>query len=116
MKVKLNILVVCGRNKRRSKTAEQIFRADSTLNIRSAGLSPKSPSQVSESKIEWSDAIMVMEDSHKNRISGQYRHLELPPIFVLHIEDEFEYMDEELIELLEERIQNTVKYELKNYG
>jgi len=116
LKDKLNILIVCGRNKRRSKTAEQIYRADSNLDIRSAGLSPKSPSQISESKIEWSDAIMVMEDSHKNRISGQYRHLELPPIFVLHIEDEFEYMDEELIELLEERIPNTVKYELKNYG
>lgn len=108
--------MVCGRNKRRSKTAEQIFRADSKLDIRSAGLSPKSPSQINETKIEWSDAIMVMEDSQKNRISGQYRHLGLPPIFVLHIEDEFEYMDEELIELLEERIPNTVKYELKNYG
>lgn len=59
---------------------------------------------------------MVMEDAQKNRISGQFRHLKLPPIFVLHIEDEFEYMDEELIEILEERIPNTIKYEMKNYG
>lgn len=116
MKSKLNILVVCGRNKRRSKTAEMIFKSRETFKIKSAGLSPKSQSQISESKIEWSDAIMVMEDNHKNRISGQYRHLELPPIFVLHIEDEFEYMDEELIQLLKERIPSTIKYELKNYG
>ena len=79
-------------------------------------MSPKSPSQISGSKIEWADAIMVMEDAQKNRISGQFRHLKLPPIFVLHIEDEFEYMDEELIEILEERIPNTIKYEMKNYG
>ena len=109
-------MVVCGRNKRRSKTAEQIYRKNAKIDVRSAGLSPKSPSQISESKIEWSDAIMVMEDNQKNRINGQYRHIELPPIFVLHIEDEFEFMDEELIELLEERIPNTIKYELKNYG
>lgn len=111
----LNILVVCGRNKRRSKTAESIFRKNQDMNLRSAGLSPKSPSQISESKIEWADAIMVMEDTHKNRITSQYRHVKLPPIFVLHIEDAFEYMDEDLVEMLKERIPNTIQYDLKNY-
>ncbi len=115
MKSKLNILVVCGRNKRRSKTAESIFRKEPLFNIKSAGLSPKSPSQISDSKIDWSDAIMVMEDGHKARILGQHRHLELPPIFVLHIEDEYEFMQQELIEILTERIPETIKYELKNY-
>ena len=112
----LKILVVCGRNKRRSKTAESIFRNQNRFYIKSAGLSPKSPSQISESKIIWSDAVMVMEDAHKNRIMGQFRYLSLPPIFVLHIEDEYEYMNKELIEILEERIPNTIKYEMNNYG
>src|SRR6056297_2868333 len=111
---KIKILVVCGRNKRRSKTAESIFRKETKFKIQSAGLSPKSPSQISESKINWSDAIMVMEDGHKARISKQYLHLSLPPIYVLHIEDEFDYMQAELIEILEERIPNTIKYEMKN--
>ncbi len=35
-----NILVVCGRNKKRSRTAEHIFKNDNRFNIRSAGLSP----------------------------------------------------------------------------
>lgn len=109
---KLNILVVCGRNKRRSKTAEFIFREEEDFIIRSAGLSPKSPSQISESKIEWADTIMVMEDPQKVRIREQFRHLHLPPIFVLQIEDEYEYMDEELISILQERIPETIKYEL----
>jgi protein-tyrosine phosphatase len=113
MDEKLKILVVCGRNKRRSKTAESIFRKEPNFKIQSAGLSPKSPSHISKSKINWSDAIMVMEDGHKARILGQYRHLILPPIYVLHVEDEFEYMQAELIEILEERILNTIKYEIK---
>lgn len=112
-----NILVVCGRNKRRSKTAESIFRKDRRFKIQSVGLSPKSPSQISANKIDWADAILVMEDEHKARILGQYRHLELPGIYVLHIEDEYEFMQPELVEILKERIPNTLKYEmkLKNY-
>ena len=118
MKVTPNILVVCGRNKRRSKTAESIFRKETYFNIKSVGLSPKSPSQISDTKIEWADAILVMEDGHKARISGQFRHLNLPMICVLHIEDEYDYMQSELIEILKERIPNTLKYEMKleNYG
>ena len=71
MKHKLNILVVCGRNKRRSKTAEMIFRKERNFNMQSAGLSPKSPSQINSTKIEWSDAILLMEDGHKLRIVSQ---------------------------------------------
>ena len=113
-----NILVVCGRNKRRSKTAESIFRKEREFKIQSAGLSPKSPSQINETKINWADAKLVMEDGHKARISDQYRHLDLPSIYVLHIEDEYEFMQSELVEILEERIPNILKYEMKieNYG
>ncbi len=107
-----NILVVCGRNKRRSKTAETLFRKDTRFHTRSAGLSPKSPSQISEHKIDWADAILVMEDGHKARIRKEFRSLDLPPICVLHIEDEFDYMDAELVELLSEKIPAVVEFEL----
>lgn len=106
-----NILVVCGRNKRRSRTAEYIFKNDSRFNIRSVGLSPKSERQIKENDINWSDLIFVMEDGQGARISGNYRHLDLPPINVLHIEDEYEYLDDELIELLTERINSTLRFE-----
>jgi protein-tyrosine-phosphatase len=43
---KPNILVVCGRNKRRSRTAEYVFKNDQRFNIRSVGLSPKSEQQI----------------------------------------------------------------------
>ncbi|PZX46327.1 MULTISPECIES: protein-tyrosine-phosphatase [Algoriphagus] len=103
-----NILVVCGRNKRRSRTAEYIFKNDQRFNIRSVGLSPKSERQIKERDIEWSDLIFVMEDGQGNRISGAFRHLEIPEIEVLQIEDEYEYLDEELIEMLTDRINSTL--------
>lgn len=68
--------------------------------------------QSSEAKINWADAILVMEDGHKSRITGQYRHLQLPAIHVLHIEDEYTYMQAELVEILEDRIPNILKYEM----
>jgi predicted protein tyrosine phosphatase len=64
---KPNVLVVCGRNKRRSRTAEYIFKNDNRFNIRSVGLSPKSERQIKENDINWSDLIFVMEDGQGGR-------------------------------------------------
>ena len=107
--IRPNILVVCGRNKRRSRTAEHIFKNDSRFNIRSVGLSPKSDRKISEKDIKWSDIIFVMEHGQEKQISGIYRHLELPRIEVLDIEDSFEFMDEELIHTLTDRINYTMR-------
>jgi protein-tyrosine phosphatase len=99
-----NILVVCGRNKKRSRTAEQIFRNDERLNIRSAGLSPSSDRKLSEGDLDWADLGFVMEPDQRAKIRSQYSHLELPDIEVLDIPDDYEFMDEELVEMLLGRI------------
>ncbi|MDO1447657.1 protein-tyrosine-phosphatase [Rhodocytophaga aerolata] len=104
MSEKPTVLVVCGRNKRRSRTAEYIFKNDMRFSIRSAGLSPKSDRQLSEKDITWADIILVMERSQKARIVATYRHIHLPTIEVLHIADVYDYLDSELIELLTEKI------------
>ena len=88
MKDRPNILVVCGRNKRRSRTAEYIFKNDSRFSIRSVGLSAKSNRQIGDRDIIWSDLIFVMEDGQASRVSGVFRHLGLPPIHVLNIPDD----------------------------
>lgn len=104
-----NILVVCGRNKKRSRTAESIFKNDNRFNIRSAGLSPKSDRKISESDLNWADLIFVMETGQRAKIWGLYRHIELPLIEILDIPDDYEFMDKELIELLTDRINDTLK-------
>ena len=104
-----HILVVCGRNKRRSKTAETLFRGDARYDVQGAGLSPRSPRRVREDLLTWADAVLVMEDAHKARIREQYRDLDLPPIAVLHIDDVYAYLQPELVEELEVAVPDAVR-------
>ncbi len=104
-----NILVVCGRNKKRSRTAESIFKNDNRFSIRSAGLSPKSDRKITENDLSWADLIFVMETGHRAKIWGLYRHMELPPIEILNIPDDYEFMDNELVEMLTDRINDTLR-------
>jgi protein-tyrosine phosphatase len=104
-----NILVVCGRNKKRSRTAEHIFKNDDRFNIRSAGLSPQSDHKITENDLNWADSVFVMEPGQRVRIWSQYKHLDLPDIEVLYIADDYEFLDEELVDLLSERINSSLK-------
>lgn len=109
MNQRLNVLVVCGRNKKRSRTAEHIFKNDNRFNIRSAGLSPQSDHKLTENDLNWADLAFVMDAGQRNRIRDQFRQLNLPEINVLDIPDDYEFMDEELIDLLTDRITSTLK-------
>jgi predicted protein tyrosine phosphatase len=103
------VLVVCGKNKRRSKTAEKIFCNDQRIRIMSAGLSEKSVRKLTQSDIEKADIIIVMENEHKQRIRAMCRSINIAPVEVLGIEDRYEYMDIELVELLESGINSILK-------
>jgi len=104
-----NILVVCGKNKKRSRTAEFIFKNDNRFNIRSVGLSPKSERKISEKDLNWADLVLVMESDHKSKILDVYPHVDLPIMEVLNIPDEYKFMDDELILLLNEKINYSLK-------
>ncbi len=106
---KPKILFFCGRNKWRSPTTYAIYKSDPRIEVRSAGVSGKSPHPISNSDIEWADVILIMEPKYKARIQGLFRDLKLPPINSLEIPDEYEYMDEELIEL----IKSSAEYHIK---
>lgn len=100
MNDKLNILYVCGKNKKRSRTAEHIFKNDPRFNVRSAGLSPKSDRKLSAADLSWADIVFVMEADHRKKIEELHGRQEHSEIVVLHIPDEYEFMDEELVGLL----------------
>lgn len=99
-----HILVVCARNKKRSRTAEYIFKNDNRFAIRSVGLSVKSPRKISENDLNWASLVLAMENNHRAKIKEVYSFLDLPPIEVLGIPDDYEFMDAELIEILEDKI------------
>lgn len=98
-------MVVCGRNKRRSRTAESIFKNDARFNIRSAGLSPSSDRKLSENDLRWSQLVLVMEKQQRSRITHAYSYLDMPTIEVMDIPDEYDYMDAELVSILTEKIE-----------
>lgn len=60
--VRPQLLVVCGRNKRRSRTAEFLFKNDNRFSLRSVGLSPKSERKITANDLRWADRIFVMDE------------------------------------------------------
>jgi len=100
--------VICGQNKRRSRTAEAIFKNDQRFAIRSVGLSPKSDRKIREKDIIWADLILVIETRYRNKLRDSYPQVEMPEIEILHIPDDYEFMDAELISLLEDGVNHVI--------
>jgi protein-tyrosine phosphatase len=97
----MNILFVCSGNKWRSRTAEAIFKHNQNHNVKSAGTENNARVKVTEKLIGWADLIFVMEKRHKQRLQEKFdRILTIKKIVVLDIEDNYRFMDEELIETL----------------
>ena len=98
---RLNLLFVCSRNQWRSPTAEQVWRRDPRVNVRSAGTASGARHLVSETDLAWADVVLVMEDKHKSRLLAEHRALlHRKPLYVLDIPDDYRYMDPELVALL----------------
>ena len=72
---------------------------------RSAGTSPNAKRTVNAADIRWADIILVMEKKHKDRLNARFaRMLNHKPVHVLDIPDIYEYMDQELVEELQSRV------------
>lgn len=99
-----HLLFLCSQNKLRSPTAEAIFSEYTTVEVDSAGLNNDAVTPLSPEQIHWADIILVMENSHKNRLNRKYKeHLAGKRVVVLNIPDDYDYMDSELIEILKDR-------------
>ena len=103
----MNILFVCSRNKWRSRTAETIFKNSQDFNAKSAGTEPSARIKVTSKRIEWADIIFTMEKKHKQRLSENFPiEIEGKKIIILDIPEEYKYMDEELIEEIQSKVDN----------
>ena len=87
-------------NQRRSLTADHLYRNDARLEVRSGGVRPEAKRRVSEGDLLWADVVFVMERGHKQRIAQEFAGLTLPPIEVLDVPDDYDYMDADLQEML----------------
>jgi predicted protein tyrosine phosphatase len=101
----INILFICSRNQWRSPTAEKVWQSHPAVKARSAGTSPNARRPVSVKDLQWAQIIFVMEDKHKSRLLAEYRRLlEHKTIHVLDIPDEYQCMDAELVEQLQQSV------------
>jgi len=99
------ILFVCSRNRRRSLTAETIFKGEPGWDVRSAGTEESARIKVTAGQLGWSDIIVVMEKRHKERLQQKYpEELAAKRCICLFISDEYEFMDPDLIQLLREKM------------
>jgi len=102
----MNILFICSRNKKRSCTAETIFRDVQGHKVWSAGTEANAIVRVSEKLINRSDMIFVMEKVHRDKLIYQFGDLLADKtIVILDIPDEYEYMDEELVTMLRDMME-----------
>jgi predicted protein tyrosine phosphatase len=99
------ILFVCSQNKLRSPTAEQVFSTWPNIDVLSAGTNHDAEEPISVELVEWADVIVVMEQQHRNKVNKKFRkNLNGKRVLVLNIPDDFEYMQPELVRLLEAKV------------
>lgn len=101
----MNVLFVCSRNEWRSLTAETIYKNNEFILAKSAGTSPSARIKINQKHIDWAELIFVMEKKHRQLLEQRFENnLDRPKIIVLNIPDEYQYMDEELIEELRTKV------------
>jgi predicted protein tyrosine phosphatase len=101
----LKLLFVCSRNRRRSLTAEMHFSGLPCLEVRSAGTQPSARVVVNEGHVKWADIIFAMEKSHLAKLHRKFGDaLDGKCLITLHIPDDYETMQDELIDELEAKV------------
>ncbi|MBV9462801.1 MAG: protein tyrosine phosphatase [Verrucomicrobiae bacterium] len=95
------ILFVCSRNRLRSLTAEKVFAEFPDFEARSVGTQPDARILVTEGHLGWADVIFVMEKEHLAKLRDKFPDaLEGKKIFTLHIPDDYQFMQPELVDEL----------------
>lgn len=101
----IRALFICTQNRLRSPTAEQVFSLWPGVETDSAGLGNDANVTLTFEQIEWATLIFVMEKAHRNKLSKKFKtHLKGKRVICLNIPDEYEFMQPELIKLLEAKV------------
>ena len=105
------VLFICSQNRLRSPTAEQIFSTNPNIECTSAGLNNDAENKVTPELVEWADIIFVMEKAHRNKLKSKFKaQLDKASVICLNIPDEYDYMDPELVRLLEVKVPRFLPY------
>ena len=104
------LLFICGKNRLRSPTAEHTFSQNPGLEVASAGIDRDADEPVSGALLEWADVIFVMEKGHLGKLRRRFgKHLNRQRVICLGIKDQYDYMDPELVALLEREVEPFIR-------
>lgn len=99
------LLFICSRNRRRSLTAEKILAGLPGYEVRSAGTQPVARIVINAGHLGWADLVFVMEKRHGQQIREKFPEAAAEkPIIALHIPDDYEFMQPELIDELHAKL------------
>jgi predicted protein tyrosine phosphatase len=99
------ILFVCGKNRHRSTTAEEIFAGMDGIEVSSAGTSPDAECPVSADLLEWADQVFVMEQRQRRYLQTHFGAvLKDKKIICFGVPDVYSYMQPELVALLRTKV------------
>jgi predicted protein tyrosine phosphatase len=105
MGISMNLLFICGKNRLRSPTAEAIFADYAGLEVDSAGVDRDAETPVGIEALEWAEIIFVMEKTHQRKLQQKFQPwLKDRRVVCLNIPDSYEYMDPDLIEILQQKV------------
>ncbi|QKC93990.1 low molecular weight protein tyrosine phosphatase family protein [Mesorhizobium sp. NZP2298] len=100
-----NILFVCSQNRLRSPTAEQVFSKSRDIEVASAGTNHDVDTPLTHQLVAWADIIFVMEKAHRAKLQKKFKmSLKQARVICLDIPDDYEFMDPELIRILEAKV------------
>jgi len=106
----MNVLFVCSENRLRSPTGEEVFSQYEGVNAIGCGTNSDAETPVSGDLIEWADVILVMEKSHKNKISKKFKDLlKGKKLACLDIPDNYDCMEPELVRILKSKVPKYVR-------
>ena len=105
----MKLLFICGKNRLRSPTAEAVFAEYPGIEVESAGIDRDAETPVGADAIAWADLILVMEKTHRRKLTAKFQYcLKDKRIVCLDIPDNYEYMDPELVEILEQKMSSLI--------
>jgi predicted protein tyrosine phosphatase len=103
------VLFVCGKNRARSPTAEQVFADHPGLEVASAGVSRDADERVTPELIAWADVVCVMERAHLAKLKALGGSaLRGKRVVNLRIPDVYGFMEAELVALVRERVDDAL--------
>lgn len=99
------LLFICSRNRWRSPTAEKVFDGVAGIQASSAGTETGARIKVTAGHIGWASLIFVMEKKHLRRLKEKFaEELADKRVICLNISDDYQFMQPELIALLQSTV------------